>query len=112
MVIDRSALIAILFREVDAKRYKGAIDSAPVRLISAATFFETSLYAIGLQVIALTSERVELARYGFQRFAKGQHPAGLNLGDCFSYALSKAAGEPLPAKGADFPQTGLLLVPL
>ena len=130
MVIDTSALIAIVLGEVEGDLYKVAIDSDPSRLISAATLFETSLvlegrygeaggreldllvYRIGLQVIALTHEHVELARRGFRKFGKGRHSAGLNFGDCFAYALSKATGEPLLAKGADFPQTDLLLVPL
>ncbi len=130
MVLDTSALIAVLFGESDADRYKEAINADPVRLISAATLFETSVvqegrygdaggreldllvYRIALQVVALTYDHVELAREGFRRFGKGKHPARLNFGDCFAYALSKATGEPLLAKGSDFRQTDLLLVPL
>ena len=130
MVLDTLALVATLFGEVDADLYKEAISDDPVRLICAATLFETSLvqegrygdaggreldllvHRIALQVVALTYDHVELAREGFRRFGKGKHPARLNFGDCFAYALCKATGEPLLAKGSDFPQTDLLLVPL
>ena len=126
MVIDTSALLAILYDEADARRHAEAIAAADRRLISAATLLETAIVidnqaglAAGRQldalvertrttVVAVTGEHVRIARQAYLDFGKGNHPAGLNFGDCFSYALSRAAGEPLLFKGNDFTRTDIV----
>ena len=65
----------------------------------------------GLQVEPVTTEQAELALDAYQRYGKGRHPAGLNFGDCFAYALCKATGQPLLFKGQDFSQTDIVIVP-
>lgn len=123
MVIDTSVLVAILFDEPDAERFEAAIESDPRRLMSAASVLETAmvvetrlgeaggreldllLYKAQIDIVAVTAEQVEMARHAFRTYGKGRHPAGLNYGDCFAYALSKASGEPLLFKGNDFSQT-------
>ncbi len=60
-----------------------------------------------LEVVPLSDDQAKLAIEAFRRFGKGRHPAGLNFGDCFSYALAKATGEPLLSKGEDFSQTDI-----
>jgi len=123
MVIDSSALLAIFLEEPDASVYVSAIVNDRRRLISAATLAEASIVAIRrrepdpivaldtlttrlrLVVIPVDHEQALLARDGFRRFGKGRHPAGLNFGDCFAYALAKQREEPLLFKGNDFSQT-------
>ncbi len=123
MVIDSSAILAIFLEESDASIYASAILNDVRRLVSAATLAEASIVAIRrrepdpiaaldilmtrlrLVVIPVDHEQALLARDGFRRFGKGRHPAGLNFGDCFSYALAKQRGEPLLFKGVDFSQT-------
>src|SRR5580692_11004306 len=120
MVIDSSALIAIVLQEPDASIYYAAIANSAVRLFSAATLVEASLVLLRrlttgatsaldslighlrIEVISVDHRQALLAREAFQRFGKGRHPAGLNFGDCFSYALAKQTGEPLLYKGVDF----------
>ncbi len=127
MVIDSSALLAIFLEEPNASIYASAILNDRIRLISAATLAEASIVAIRrrqpdpiaaldilttrlrLVVIPVDHEQALLARDGFRRFGKGRHPAGLNFGDCFSYALAKQRGEPLLFKGDDFSQTDVLV---
>jgi ribonuclease VapC len=127
MVIDSSALMAIFLDEPDGSIYASAILNDRIRLISAATLAEASIVAIRrrrpdpiaaldilttrlrLVVIPVDHEQALLARDGFRRFGKGRHPAGLNFGDCFSYALAKQHGEPLLFKGNDFSQTDVLV---
>ncbi len=128
MVIDSSALIAILFEEADASVYLYAIANDPVRLVSASTLLETSVVLIrrrsgdpigalevlmtrfGIEVVPFNGAQVVIARDAFRRFGKGRHLAGLNFGDCFSYALSKQTGEPLLFKGNDFGLTDVAVV--
>ena len=127
MVIDSSALMAIFLDEPDASIYASAILNDRMRLISTATLAEASIVAIRrrqpdaiaafdilttrlrLVAIPVDYEQALLARDGFRRFGKGRHPAGLNFGDCFSYALAKQQGEPLLFKGDDFSQTDVLV---
>jgi ribonuclease VapC len=127
MVIDSSALMAIFLGEPDASIYASAILNDRVRLISAATLAEASIVAIRrrrpdpiaaidtlttrlrLVVLPVDHEQALLARDGFRRFGRGRHPAALNFGDCFSYALAKQRGEPLLFKGNDFSQTDVLV---
>lgn len=128
MIIDTSALIAILFDEPDALEFAEAIVAAEGRRISAATFVETAIVveaqttgsgasqlnallrtaAIGIEPV--DEEQAHLARQAFVDFGKGRHPAGLNFGDCFSYALAKATGEELLFKGEDFLRTDIARV--
>ena len=109
MVVDTSAIIAILQDEPEADRLLTALEDAPVRRISSAALVETAIvmYArygdAGEREVDLFVHRLR------RRFGKGQHPAGLNYGDCFSYALSVALQEPLLFKGDDFPQTDVLV---
>jgi ribonuclease VapC len=98
--------------------------------MAAGTFFETALvierrlgepggreldlliYRAAVEVVSFTADQAEMARRAWRRFGKGRHPAGLNLGDCFAYALSRTSGEPLLFKGSDFSQTDVLAVTL
>ena len=125
MVLDTSALLAILLDEPERRRFNEAIEADPKRLVSAATVLETSivletrsdeiagreldllLHRAGIQIVPVDSDHIDIARAAFRRYGKGRHPAGLNFGDCFSYALASASGEPLLFKGADFSQTDL-----
>ncbi len=63
------------------------------------------LFKAGVEIAPFTEDQLKIARYAFRTYGKGRHPAGLNYGDCFSYALSKATGEPLLFKGEDFTRT-------
>jgi ribonuclease VapC len=123
MVIDTSAVVAILFEEEDQLRYAEAIESASTRLVSAVTRVELAcvvegrkgeagrerlerFFALtGAEVVAVTPQQATLAIGAFRTFGKGRHPAGLNIGDCFSYALASATDRPLLFKGNDFVQT-------
>ena len=123
MIVDTSAIIAILFNEDDAEIYAKAIARADSCRISAATFVETAIDVetqtkgnggrqldafmrrAGIAVEPVTEEQAHIARQAFIDFGKGRHPAGLNYGDCFSYALSKATRQPLLFKGKDFTKT-------
>lgn len=123
MVIDTSAVIAILFGEPEAELFAEAIEGDTTRLISAASVLEASivveselgnegereldllLLKAELELVGFTAEQLKLARLAYRTYGKGRHPAGLNYGDCFSYALSKATGEPLLFKGEDFSKT-------
>ena len=128
MVIDSSALIAILFGEPEARGMAIAIDQDPVRLVSSVSVFESSIVALarlgqdGCDEFDLLVSRLDpdirpfgasdlgLAKEAYRRFGKGRHPASLNFGDCFTYALSRASREPLLFKGEDFSKTDLKFV--
>ncbi len=123
MVIDTSAIMAILTREPTADRLVAAVEADATRLVSAATVVEAALVllgrygeagepqldrllrGIGAEVVPVGEQQVNLARDAALRFGRGRHPAGLNFGDCFSYALSMARDEPLLFVGDDFSQT-------
>lgn len=123
MVIDTSAIAALLFDEPEAPAFEQAIASDSVRLMSAGTFLESALvvearlgapggreldllvHHARIEIVPFTAEQATAARRGWRRFGKGRHPAGLNFGDCFAYALSRTSGEPLLFKGDDFPKT-------
>ena len=123
MVIDTSAVIAILCDEWEAPLFEEAIEADPVRLLSAASLLEAALviearfgeagareldlllHAAAVEVVAVNREQAELGRLAWRRYGKGRHPAALNYGDCFAYGLSMLTGEPLLFKGDDFPQT-------
>ncbi len=123
MVLDRSALLAVLLNEPEATAFRLAIEADSVRLLSAATLVETAiviearvgegggreldllLQKAAVEVVAVDAEQADLARRAYREFGKGRHAAGLNYGDCFSYALAHATGEPLLFKGHDFDKT-------
>jgi ribonuclease VapC len=127
MVIDTSALAAIFFHEPERDAFRDAIVGASSRLISAATVLEAGMVIEGrrgggagrefdlfivraqIQIVPVDAELADLARSAWRKYGKGRHPAGLNFGDCFSYALAKASGEPLLAKGSDFARTDVLI---
>ena len=129
MVIDTSVLVALLFGEEDAERFAAAIESDPMRLISGASVLETSLVIeselgdeggreldllmlrAGIEIVAFTEDQLAVARHAYRSYGRGRHPAGLNYGDCFSYALSRTTGEPLLFKGTDFSQTDVVPCP-
>ena len=126
MVIDSSALLAIIFEEPDASIYLSAILNSDNCLVSAASLVETSMVSSRLRspdpiallddlvnrtetiVAPVDHEQALLAREAFRRFGKGRHKAGLNFGDCFAYALAKQTGEPLLYKGSDFTLTDIV----
>jgi ribonuclease VapC len=123
MVIDTSALVAILEDEPERRAFNEAIEAAASRLISAANFVEASIVIesrygaeglrdldlfvdrSGIEVVVVDAEQARMARLGFSRFGKGRHLAALNFGDCFAYALARVLGEPLLFKGTDFSRT-------
>ena len=125
MVIDTSAIVAIALGEPEAKSFEARIVDASVRLISAATVFEAAmvietrlgeaggveldlwLHKARVEIVAVDAEQADQARRAWRRFGKGRHPAGLNVGDCFSYALSTTTQEPLLFKGGDFSRTDI-----
>ncbi|MGN8114818.1 type II toxin-antitoxin system VapC family toxin [Labrys sp. 22185] len=123
MILDTSAVVAILYRKPEAAAYVQRIHDAEICRISVASYVELSMVIenqlgsegmrqaeaffrrAGIVVEPVTIDQGELARQAFLDFGKGRHKAGLNFGDCFSYALAKAMGEPLLFKGNDFGQT-------
>ena len=123
MVVDTSALVAILQDEPERRKFNEAIEAAEARSISTASFLETSIIlesrfgADGVRdldlfiakaqiaLISVDEEHAHVARDGFRKYGKGRHPAGLNYGDCFSYALARSRDEPLLFKGQDFLKT-------
>jgi ribonuclease VapC len=123
MVIDSSALIAILMNEPDAERFASAIEAAELRLMGATSAFEAAIVIAGrnrsagmreldililearIELVPFTADHYTIARDAWLRYGKSRHPARLNFGDCCAYATAKLAGEPLLFKGADFAQT-------
>jgi ribonuclease VapC len=123
MVLDTSVLVALLGMEPEAERIARAIEADTTRLMSAATLVEATLVIesrygaagstlldlliakAGIRVEPVTVQQADVAREAWRRYGKGRHAAGLNYGDCFSYALAQVTGEPLLFKGQDFPQT-------
>jgi len=126
VIVDSSALLAILRSEAEATRMTDCILASDSRLMASANLLEAAMVAearggtkgaaeldtlvsnLGLLIAPFTEEHVGLARQAFRRFGKGQgHPARLNFGDCIAYALAKARGEPLLFKGNDFSRTDI-----
>jgi ribonuclease VapC len=123
LVIDTSAAVAVLLGEPDAESLAGLIDRAEIRLMSTATFVELSVVLEGrfgsagtslaprflddggVELVPFDADQATVAMAGWRRFGKGRHPAALNLGDCFSYALAIASGLPILCTGHDFIQT-------
>src|SRR5579864_175853 len=130
MILDTSAIIAILRDEPDATELAEAVESAGVRRISAATYVEAAIVTDSnkdpvlsrsldsflqrslVHVEPVAVEQARLAREAYRDFGKRRHRAGLNLGDCFAYALTKDKGEPLLCKGDDFRKTDIEVVQL
>ena len=126
MVIDTSALVAILLDEPERRAFNEKIEADPRRLVSAVTFVETALvietrageaggreldlflHRANVETVAVDADQAEIARRAFRRYGRGRHPAGLNFGDCFAYALVKTTGEPLLFKGDDFGRTDVM----
>ena len=123
MIIDSSALIAILFNEREAVGFAQAMAGAETRAISAATVLEATIVSEGrggtaqegrvdqllrearAEIVPVTADQARIAQEGWRRFGKGRHPAALNFGDCFAYALARERNQPLLFKGNDFTQT-------
>ena len=125
MIVDSSAILAVLFDEPDAEHFDRAIATATECSMSLVNVFEASIVLEGrsgemagqdldlflknaeVQQVPVTAEHVASARQAWRRFGKGNHPAGLNFGDCFAYALAAVTGEPLLFKGDDFALTDI-----
>jgi len=119
-----------LLNEADAADIAQAIESNSQRLLSAANLLEASIviesrkgeaggreldlliYRAAIEIVAVDQEQAELARIAWRRFGKGRHPAGLNYGDCFAYALARTRQLPLLFQGDDFSRTDIDIVPL
>jgi ribonuclease VapC len=128
MVIETSALVAMLTDEPEAQRFEAAVAADPVRLMSTASYLEAAivieqrfgepggreldlwLHRAGVNLVGVDAEQADVARSAYRRFGKGRDPAGLNYGDCFAYALAKVSGESLLYKGDDFSHTDLSAV--
>lgn len=125
MVIDTSAIVAILQKEPETGRFLALIEADATRLMSAASYLEAAiiievrfgydgirdlklfLSEAGIEIEPVTLDHAETAREAYRDYGRGNHPAGLNYGDCFAYALAKATDEPLLFKGDDFSQTDI-----
>jgi len=123
MVLDTSALLALLLDEPEAEEFRTALEEDTTRLVSAATLLETAvviearkgdpggreldllMHKAEIVVVPVDAGHVAEERRAFRRFGKGRHTAGLNFGDVFAYALARIAGEPLLFKGDDFAKT-------
>ena len=128
MVVDTSAVLALLLDEPEAETFRVAIEDDQTRLVSAATLLETALviearkgeaggreldllmHKAAIAVVPLDEEQVSEARRAWRRFGRGRHAAALNFGDLFAYALARTSGEPLLFKGDDFARTDVARV--
>jgi ribonuclease VapC len=129
MVIDTSALVALLLDEAETTQFVSAIAAAPVRLLSAASYLETAIVItarlgpqargefdpliqdLSIDIVPFTREQASFAAAGFDQYGRGRgHAAGLNYGDCFTYGLAKLTGEPVLFKGNDFSRTDITVV--
>jgi ribonuclease VapC len=126
MVVDTSALVAILLQEQDAQIYADAIAAADTAALSAASYVELAIVSLSrgvrgraeleatladaaIEIIPVTLDQARIAAGAYERYGKGRHAAALNFGDCFAYALAKIRGEPLLFKGTDFALTEVVL---
>ena len=125
MVVDTSAILAILFGEAEGKSFLKALSGPERKFMSAFTRLEASIVvearkgeagtraltelmtASGIDTVPFDAGQAELALDAWRRYGKGRHPAGLNLGDCVSYALARFTGEPLLYEGDDFSRTDI-----
>jgi ribonuclease VapC len=125
MVVDTSAILAIIFEEQDADLFLGKLARARSRQTSVVSYVEASMLMISrrgtgaedelnlmlseseIAIAPVDIDQAKLASVAFRKYGKGRHPAGLNFGDCFSYALAKSSAEPLLFKGFDFAKTDI-----
>ena len=125
MVIDTSALVAILLNEPERARFLDLISQADKKMLSAASLVETGIvletragptiarefdlfvHEADIEIAAVDEVQADRARMAHRKFGKGNHPAGLNFGDCFTHALATVSGEPVLAKGTEFSLAGL-----
>lgn len=123
MVVDTSALLALLLNEPEAETFRMAVEEDATRLVSAGTVLEAALviearkgeaggreldlllHKAEVQIVPVDAEQVAEARRAYRRYGKGRHAAALNFGDVFAYALARSSGEPLLFKGSDFART-------
>jgi ribonuclease VapC len=123
MVLDTSALLALLLDEPEADSYRVALEEDQTRLVAAATLLETAIviearkgeaggreldlliHKAAIVIVPIDAEHVAEARRAYRRFGRGRHAAGLNFGDVFAYALARTSGEALLFKGEDFSKT-------
>ncbi len=130
MVLDTSAVLAVMFDEPAAPSIEAAIENDPIRLMAAPSALEAAIvvevrygeaggreldllmHKAGIELVPFDGKQMELARHAFRHFGKGRHAAGLNFGDCFAYALSRHSGEPLLFVGDDFSETDISVVDL
>jgi ribonuclease VapC len=128
MVIDASALVAMLADGPEAERLEAAVEADPVRLMSTASYLETAivietrfgeaggreldlwLHRAGVDLVSVDVDQADAARVAYRLYGRGRHRAGLNYGDCVSYALAKVSGQPLLFKGDDFTHTDIGVV--
>ena len=128
MVIDASALLAILLGEPEAEEFSRSIADDPKRLVSALSALEAAIviharkgtagireldlliHSAGATIVSFDADQVLLARSTYEKYGKRRHPAALNQGDCCSYALARSSGEPLLFKGNDFSRTDVTVV--
>ena len=126
MIIDTSAILTILPDEEERRHFNEAIEAAATVRLSTATYVETSIVIesrfgaaglqdldrfiefAGIELVSVDTKQAKAARAAFSTYGKGRHPASLNFGDCFSYALSWVFGEPLLFKGNDFSRTDIV----
>lgn len=124
MIIDSSAICAILLEEPEGPRFEDVLADADILRMSAFNLFETAIVMesragplgadrldalieeVSIEIVPVTPEQVTVARHAWREFG-GNHPAALNLGDCLAYALAEMTGEPLLYKGQDFPHTDI-----
>ena len=129
MIIDTSALVAILDQEAEAERISRALTSSPDRMLSAANLLEVGIVVqarrgedgardldlllakLRVEIVPFTARQAEIARKAFRHYGRGRHDAKLNFGDCFAYALAKDASAPLLFKGDDFGRTDVMVAP-
>ena len=127
MVLDTSAILAIFLGEPERQAFLELLSQTDTRLLSAGNALETAIvlearrgapvireldlfiYRTRVDIVSVDAEQVEIARVAWRMYGKGHHPAGLNFGDCFAYALARTSGEPLLAKGTDFSRTDILM---
>ena len=130
MVIDTSAIVAMLTDEPDAERFEAAVEADHVRLMSTASYLEAAivvetrygeaggreldlwLHRAAVDLVAVHADQADAARAAYRKYGKGRHRAGLNFGDCFSYGLARISGQPLLFKGEDFRHTDIASVTL
>lgn len=127
MIVDTSVLVAVLLKEKGFEEFVFTLAETDTRYLSAASYLEASIvllkrrgkgielelnrtiYELEITIVPVTATHARIARQAFLDFGKGQHPARLNFGDCFAYALAKSRDEALLFKGDDFRQTDVLV---